>query len=87
VPGKEIPVDSLDTLLYEEKDHVAIVTLNRPEVHNAFNLAMQDELRHVWRSLRHNEDVRAVVLTGAGPKAFCAGIDRAESIEEGYLRN
>jgi enoyl-CoA hydratase/carnithine racemase len=80
-------VDSLDTLLYEEKDHVAIVTLNRPEVHNAFNLAMQDELRHVWRSLRHNEDVRAVVLTGAGPKAFCAGIDRAESIEEGYLRN
>jgi enoyl-CoA hydratase/carnithine racemase len=80
-------VDSLDTLLYEEQDNVAIVTLNRPEVHNAFNLAMQHELRHVWRTLRHNDEVRAVVLTGAGPKAFCAGIDRAESIEEGYLRN
>lgn len=79
-------MDSFDTLLYEEQDHVAIVTLNRPEVHNAFNNAMQRELRHLWTSLRHNDDVRAVVLTGAGRKAFCTGIDRAESIEEDYLK-
>jgi enoyl-CoA hydratase/carnithine racemase len=75
-----------DTLLYEERDHVAIVTMNRPEVHNAFNRAMQADLRHVWRSLRHNNDVHAVVLTGAGEKAFCTGLDRSESIEE-YLAN
>jgi enoyl-CoA hydratase/carnithine racemase len=73
-------VVDLETLLYEERGAVAIVTLNRPEVHNAFNLAMQDELKRVWRSLRTNDDVRAVVLTGAGEKAFCTGIDRKEAI-------
>ncbi len=78
-------MDSLETLLYEERDGVAIVTMNRPEVHNAFNYAMQLELKHVWTSLRTNDDVRAVVLTGAGEKAFCTGIDRQEAIQENYL--
>ena len=76
---------NLETLLYEERSGVAIVTLNRPEVHNAFNQKMQEELHDVWRSLRTNDDVRVVVLTGAGEKAFCTGIDRTESIEQGYL--
>lgn len=74
-------------LLYEERDGVAIVTMNRPEVHNAFNQAMQSELRDLWRSLRTNDDVRVVVLTGAGEKAFCSGIDRQEAIQEGYLES
>ena len=74
-----------ETLLYEERDGVAIVTLNRPEVLNAFNRQMQEELRGLWRSLRTNDDVRAVVWTGSGDKAFCSGIDRKESIEDGYL--
>lgn len=78
-------MDDLETLLYEERDNVAIVTLNRPEVHNAFNIAMQQELKRVWRSLRFNDGVDAVILTGAGPKAFCSGIDREESIQQGYL--
>ena len=78
-------MDSLETLLYEERDGVTIVTMNRPEVHNAFNYAMQLELKHVWTSLRTNDDVRAVVLTGAGEKAFCTGIDRQEAIQENYL--
>ena len=77
-------MDTFESLLYEERDGVAIVTLNRPEVLNAFNRVMQQELRGLWRGLRANEDVRAVVLTGAGEKAFCTGIDRAETIEE-YL--
>ena len=72
----------LETLLYEERDGVAIVTLNRPEVHNAFNRTMERELQQVWRSLRVNDDVRVVILTGAGEKAFCTGIDRDESISE-----
>jgi len=71
-----------ETLLYEERDAVALVTLNRPEAHNAFNIAMQRELRELWRSLRTNNDIRVVVLTGAGQKAFCTGIDRAEAINE-----
>lgn len=76
---------SYETLLYEEDDGVAVVTLNRPEVHNAFDQRMQRELRELWHGLRRNDDVRVVVLTGAGEKAFCSGIDRAETIEAGYL--
>ncbi len=79
-------MDGLETLRYEERDGVAIVTLDRPDVHNAFNRAMQRELREVWLSLRGNDDVRVVVLTGAGEKAFCTGIDREESIVE-YLED
>jgi enoyl-CoA hydratase/carnithine racemase len=80
-------VDDFETLLYDERaeDGVAIVTLNRPAVHNAFNEQMQQELRQMWRSLRTNDDVRAVVLTGAGEKAFCTGIDREEAIQQGFL--
>lgn len=74
-----------ETLLYDERDRVAVVTLNRPDVHNAFNAKMQEELRHLWLSLRANDDVLAVVLTGAGEKAFCSGIDRQEAIEDTYL--
>jgi enoyl-CoA hydratase/carnithine racemase len=69
-----------ETLLYEEKDGVAWVTLNRPEVHNAFNAQMQRELRSLWTGLRRNDDVRCIVLTGAGEKAFCTGIDRTETM-------
>lgn len=67
-----------ETLLYREERGVATVTLNRPEVHNAFNTTMVEELRQVWRGLRHARGVRCVVLTGAGDKAFCTGIDRSE---------
>jgi enoyl-CoA hydratase/carnithine racemase len=78
-------LDTYETLLYDEVDGVAVVTLNRPDMHNAFNQVMQSELRELWQSVRRNDDVRVVVLTGAGEKAFCTGIDRAESIENGYL--
>lgn len=67
-----------ETLLYEEIDGVAWVTLNRPEVYNAFSFKMQHELKSLWRGLRVNDDVRCVVVTGAGEKAFCVGIDRNE---------
>jgi enoyl-CoA hydratase/carnithine racemase len=76
---------SFETLLYEEDDGVATVTLNRPEVHNSFDLRMERELKRLWTGLRWHDDVRVVLLTGAGDKAFCTGIDRQESIEEDYL--
>ncbi|MCU1463231.1 MAG: enoyl-CoA hydratase/carnithine racemase [Acidimicrobiales bacterium] len=69
-----------ETILYDETDGVAWVTLNRPEVLNSFNVKMQHELKDVWTSLRRNDDVRCVVLTGAGEKAFCTGIDRTETM-------
>ncbi|HUC04427.1 MAG TPA: enoyl-CoA hydratase/isomerase family protein [Acidimicrobiales bacterium] len=75
-----------ETLLYQESDGVGVVTLNRPEVHNAFNRTMQMEMRELWMHLRRHEEVRVVVITGAGEKAFCSGIDRTETIEEGFLK-
>ncbi|HEX4174278.1 MAG TPA: enoyl-CoA hydratase/isomerase family protein [Acidimicrobiales bacterium] len=76
---------TFETLLYEEDDGVATVTLNRPEVHNSFDIAMERELRDLWTSLRWHDAVRVVILTGAGEKAFCTGIDRQEAIAEDYL--
>ena len=66
----------LESLLYDESDGVAWVTLNRPEALNAFDTTMQRELRDMWLMLRTNDDVHCVVLTGAGEKAFCTGLDR-----------
>lgn len=71
-----------DTLLYEEDEGVAWVTLNRPQRLNAFNARMQEELHWLWRHLREQDAVRCIVLTGAGEKAFCTGIDRDEVLGE-----
>jgi enoyl-CoA hydratase/carnithine racemase len=73
-------IPEFETIAYEEADGVATVTLNRPEVHNAFNSLMQRELHALWRALRRHDDVRCIVLTGAGEKAFCTGIDRMEQM-------
>ena len=48
---------SFETLLYEEDDGVAVVTLNRPDVHNAFDQQMQTELHQLWRALREHDPV------------------------------
>ncbi|MEV6957012.1 enoyl-CoA hydratase/isomerase family protein [Streptomyces sp. NPDC051183] len=61
---------------------VALVTLDRERKHNAIDLATAAELSAVWRELRHEEDVRAVVLTGAGTAAFCTGIDRSAEVPQ-----
>ncbi|MFI9767046.1 enoyl-CoA hydratase/isomerase family protein [Streptomyces sp. NPDC052415] len=55
---------------------VAVVTLNRPERLNAIDLATAHELADTWRAFRFDDSVRALVLTGAGDRAFCTGIDR-----------
>jgi len=73
-------IPEFKTITYEEADGVATVTLNRPDVHNAFNSLMQRELHTLWRALRRHDDVRCIVLTGAGDKAFCTGIDRMEQM-------
>ena len=66
------------TLIYEEKDSVGWVTINRPEAYNSFTFEMQEEFRSLWRSLRLNDQINVIVLTGSGEKAFCVGIDRDE---------
>lgn len=62
----------------EVKDHVATVTLNRPDAMNAFNYDMLVELGNVAEELRTNADVRVVVITAAGEKAFSVGADLKE---------
>ncbi|MEV4439798.1 enoyl-CoA hydratase/isomerase family protein [Streptomyces sp. NPDC049577] len=56
---------------------VALVTLNRPDRLNAIDTATAAELPRVWRHIRADDSVRAVVVTGAGDTAFCTGLDRA----------
>jgi enoyl-CoA hydratase/carnithine racemase len=61
-------------LTYDLKNHVAVVTLNRPEVRNALNARAYADLETVFRHIQSDNEVRAVVLTGADP-AFCSGED------------
>ncbi|MEM7339361.1 MAG: crotonase/enoyl-CoA hydratase family protein [Actinomycetota bacterium] len=67
---------SYETLLYEVSDHVATITLNRPEALNAFNTQMMTELLALFDEIDADDDVRAVIMTGAG-RGFCAGADLA----------
>jgi enoyl-CoA hydratase len=69
---------SYETLLVSIEQNIARVTLNRPEVLNALNAPMFDELEHAFREIAAREDVRVVLLTGAGDKAFAAGADIRE---------
>lgn len=60
---------------FEIRDHVAHVTLDRPEVLNAIDAATERALSVIWDAIEADRDVRAVVLTGAGERAFCTGAD------------
>src|SRR5499433_4610789 len=62
-------------VLYEKRDGIALVTMNRPEVRNAINTEMLCRLADAWQDVNDDESVRVAVLTGAGDKAFCAGAD------------
>jgi enoyl-CoA hydratase/carnithine racemase len=65
-----------ETIRYETSaDHVATITLNRPEVLNAFDRQMCEEVRTAWRRVKDDADVHAVVLRAEGDRAFCAGLD------------
>lgn len=66
------------TLIYEKKGPLATVMLNRPEVLNAYNVAMRDEMYEALEAIRDDPEVRCVILCGAGDRAFCAGADLTE---------
>jgi enoyl-CoA hydratase/carnithine racemase len=72
---------SFETLLFEKDDGIAWVSLNRPQVRNAINERMQEELGEMWHGLRYDDDVRCIVLTAEG-ESFCTGIDRGEALSE-----
>jgi enoyl-CoA hydratase len=75
---KQTPV-ALETLLYEVQGNVAVITLNRPERMNTLGGTMKPDLaRAFFEFARSDDEVRAIVLTGSGERAFCAGADIKE---------
>src|SRR5713226_682508 len=64
-----------ENLLYEKKDQIGYITFNRPKVLNALNRRTMEELGDLLAGARHDPGVRALILTGAGEKAFVAGAD------------
>ncbi|AYC30149.1 enoyl-CoA hydratase-related protein [Paenisporosarcina cavernae] len=68
----------METIRYEQTGNLAIITLNRPDAMNAFNYDMLRELSQVVEAIRINPDIRVVIFTGAGEKAFSVGADLKE---------
>ncbi len=71
-------MSDFETIIYDKRYGTGYVTLNRPKALNAYNIKMRDELYQVLAALRDDPDVRVVIFSGAGDKAFCAGADLTE---------
>src|SRR5436190_16069829 len=69
---------TFENILLEKKNSIAYVTVNRPKVLNALNMATMEELRAAFHEIKNDAGVRLVILTGAGEKAFIAGADIGE---------
>jgi enoyl-CoA hydratase/carnithine racemase len=74
----EACLNGFKTLIYEKKDHIAYVTLNRPKALNVYNIQMRDDLYEVLNAIKDDAEVRVAIFKGAGEKAFCAGADLSE---------
>jgi enoyl-CoA hydratase len=68
-------------LTIEKQNHISLLTLNRPEKHNAFHLDFLTELEETIRSLGRDETVRLLIITGAGEKSFSSGVDLSALVE------
>ncbi len=75
-----------ETLLYEKRDGIGYVTLNRPEKLNTLNNQVMEELDACFQVLRDDDEVKVVIVTGAGQKAFVAGADVKELAEKAPLQ-
>ena len=71
-----------DTVIYEIRDRIAYVTINRPHAYNACDQPTYDRLAEVWADFAHNDDAWVAILTGAGDKAFCAGSDIKQNFND-----
>ncbi len=65
----------MPALLFEVRDHIAYLTLNRPEVHNAINPELMIQLAEAWQRVASDDTIRVAIVTGGGDKAFSAGAD------------
>lgn len=67
-----------EDIIYEERNHTAYITINRPEVYNAFRIHTCEELIQAFNQAGWNADIGAIVLSGTGDKAFCTGGDQSD---------
>jgi naphthoate synthase len=72
-------------IIYEVSEGIAKITINRPEVHNAFRPETLNELQEAFSLARDDESVGVIILTGAGKEAFCSGGDISVRGDDGYL--
>jgi enoyl-CoA hydratase len=69
---------NFENILFEKKNAIGYVTVNRPKVLNALNMATMEDLRKAFHDIKSDSSVRVVIITGSGEKAFIAGADIAE---------
>jgi enoyl-CoA hydratase len=69
---------NFENIILEKKNAIAYVTVNRPKVLNALNMATMEELRAAFHDIKNDKGIRVVIFTGAGEKAFIAGADIGE---------
>ncbi|MGB9812317.1 MAG: enoyl-CoA hydratase/isomerase family protein [Thermovenabulum sp.] len=72
---------SNELYLFQIQEDIAYITINRPEVRNALNNQLVEELHQLFETIENNSQLRAVIITGAGDKAFMAGADIKELVE------
>ncbi len=71
-------MSNFEVIIYEKKDDIGYVTLNRPQALNAYNLQMRDELYQVLGAIKDDPGVKVAIFKGAGERAFCGGADLTE---------
>ncbi len=74
-----------EEIKYEKANNIAKITINRPQVHNAFTPLTVEELMHALYDARQDKTIGAIILTGEGDKAFCSGGDQKIRGESGYV--
>ena len=79
------PAAEFEDILYEKAEGIAKLTINRPEVRNAFRPQTLAELRDAFARARDDLEVGAIILTGAGDEAFCSGGDQRIRGDDGYI--
>ncbi|HEX9976308.1 MAG TPA: enoyl-CoA hydratase-related protein [Dehalococcoidales bacterium] len=69
---------NFETIIYEKREGIGYITLNRPQVLNVYNIRMRDDLYEVLGAIKDDPEVRVAILKGVGERAFCAGADLTE---------
>lgn len=80
-------VGAYEDIFYDKADGIAKITINRPEVRNAFRPQTVDEMAHALSDARFDPEIGVVILTGTGPEAFCSGGDQRIRGDGGYVGN